>query len=837
MGLRDYHRKRDFAETPEPEGSEKARGREHPGLAYLIHKHAATRLHYDLRLELDGVLKSWAVPKGPSLDSTDKHLAVEVEDHPLDYGSFEGTIPAGQYGGGTVLLWDRGTWEPVGDPHQGLAAGKLRFVIHGEKLQGAWVLVLMKGPRSANEKKRNWLLIKEKDEEARSAKAFSITQSRPESVATGRTLEEIADAVKAPLPDAFSPALATMVREAPAGDEWLHEIKFDGYRALAFIAGGKARIVSRNGKDWTERFGPLALAAAALPVREALLDGEVVVLRPDGTTSFSGLQAALAGGRDRDLTYYLFDLLHRDGRDMTRVPLVERKRALAALLREVPGPLRLSTHVEGQGREFFLEACKHGLEGVVSKRADSPYTSGRGRDWVKAKCTKSQEFVIAGYTGPSKGGSPVAALLLGVHDERGRLVYAGRVGSGFTDAVAADLQRKLARLEQEKSPFAVPPPRAVTRGARWVAPRLIADVNFAEWTPDGVLRHPAFKGLREDKAASEIVREQPMPRAAEVKAAVRGSVSVAGVRLTHPDRVLYPDSNLTKLALARYYEDIASWVLPHVANRPLSLLRCPDGVGKPCFFQKHIAGTMPEHIHGIEIEEKEGNDTSLYVDSLAGIVTLVQMGVLEIHPWGSRVDDVERPDRITFDLDPDPALPWSRVVAGAHLVREHLSAIGLESFVKTTGGKGLHVVVPVRRRLEWEAIKAFSKQVVERIVRERPKEYTSRLSLADRRGRIFIDYLRNGRGATAVSAYSTRARAGAPVSTPLSWDELGPDARSSAYHVLTLPDRLARLAADPWAGFAKSRQSVTKEMVRVVSPSPLPHRPASLPSLRRSHRR
>jgi bifunctional non-homologous end joining protein LigD len=882
MGLQEYKRKRDFKKTPEPAGKVAAA----KGHSFVIQKHAATRLHYDFRLEMEGVLRSWAVPKGPSLDPAEKRLAVHVEDHPLDYGDFEGIIPKGQYGGGTVLLWDHGTWylEEDGetDPVKAYRKGKLKFRLEGEKLHGRWNLVRMHGEK-AGENKENWLLFKENDEAAVPGSGDAVVQEYPESVATGLSLEEIAadpdrvwksnreekvekkeakkpakapkaapasalspaslpGARKAKIPAKIAPQLATLVSEPPKGEEWVHELKFDGYRIVCELREGKVKAVTRNGKDWSDRFGVVTRAVADLPAREVVLDGEVAVLLPNGTTSFQALQNALGGDTNADLVYFVFDLLYLDGHDLRGVPLLERKQALARLLETQPkqGTIRLSDHVQGSGDEFYRHSCDFGLEGIISKRGDLPYEGGRGKGWLKVKCLKRQELVIVGFTDPEGSRTGLGALLLAVN-QGDDLVFAGKVGTGFNATTLKDLRKRLDKLERKTPAFKKAPRGAEARRSHWVEPKLVAEVAFTEWTEDGVLRHPTFQGLREDKAASDVVREveqkPPAKKIVAKKTAAKKTAKgprkdlpalgperdpedvtsigeVAGVRITNPDRVLYPEQGLTKRELALYYERIAAWILPHLQNRPLTLVRCPEGHEKQCFYQKHISEQVPATVKRVTIE----GDSVPYgaVDSLPGLISLVQMGVLELHIWGSHIDDVERPDYVVWDLDPDEGLGWDRVVEGALKVRELLEGLGLQTFLKTTGGKGLHVCVPLVRRGDWDDVKAFTKAVVETIVAAEPSRYTSKLPKASRKGKIFIDYLRNGRGATSIAAYSTRARPNAPVSTPLFWEELETDVRGNTYTVRNLPERLEGLESDPWASFLKVRQSITAAMKKAV---------------------
>jgi bifunctional non-homologous end joining protein LigD len=639
-----------------------------------------------------------------------------------------------------------------------------------------------------------------------------------------------------PLP----PQLASPAAHAPAGADWVHEIKYDGYRVLCDVRGGAARLWTRNGKDWTERFPAVAVALARLDVRNALLDAEIAVLDTGGRTSFSALQRYLTESRG-ELRAYLFDLLQLDGEDVRDRPLVERKELLSRLLRSTRPPLQYSDHVTGRGPSFHARACRMGLEGIISKRAASPYRSGRGRDWLKVKCQRVQEFVVVGYTAPQGSRSGFGALLLAGRGEDGSFRYVGRVGTGFSARQLVELEQELGRLAVSKAPVSNPPRGAGARGVTWVEPEWVVQVEYTEWTADGMLRHPSYKGRREDKSASEVWLEaeagaeggpvaegggsmstKGSGRAGQARSGKGGTgggrerASVSGVSLSNPHRVLYADQGITKYDLALYYETVAEWILPHIADRPLTLVRCPSGQAGECFYQKHMDESAHPAIHRFPISEAEGARDYGAVDSLAGLIALVQIGVLELHTWGSRRDRLEKPDRFTLDLDPDAELPWKRVVAAALEVRGVLHALGLESFVKTTGGKGLHVVVPIARRLEWDAVKEFTKRVSEAMAADAPGRYTTNISKAQRTGRILIDYLRNGRGATAVEAYSTRARPGAPVAVPVRWDELGPKLTSDRFDVFRLPRRLASLRADPWEGYFEVRQGITAAMRRAV---------------------
>jgi bifunctional non-homologous end joining protein LigD len=790
-----YHRKRDFRRTPEPAGGTTTDA----GGRYAVQRHAARRLHYDLRLELDGVLKSWAVPKGPSLDPAEKRLAVHVEDHPLEYGDFEGTIPAGEYGAGEVVLWDRGRWTPVGDAREGYRRGKLKFVLHGEKLRGGWTLARMGG--RAGEGGKNWLLLKERDVEARPATEGDIVAERPESVAA---------VPHSALPARLRPQLATLADAPPPGDEWVHEIKYDGYRALCRLEDGRARLFTRSGQDWTDRFAPVARACAALPARTAWLDGEVVVLDGEGRARFEALQEALSAKDGSGLRYVVFDLLHEDGTDLRALPLEQRKQRLAVLLRRAggDGTLRYGDHVVGRGAAFLHQVCAHGLEGIVSKRRDAPHRDGRHPDWRKVRCHERGEFVVGGFTDPGGSRAGLGALLLGAHED-GRLRYVGRVGTGFSDAKLRELRGQLDALEQAASPFAAFPD--VPPGSHWTRPELVCEVTFTNWTRDGRLRHPVFVGLRDDKPAREVVRERPS-RAVVAPRRADETIEIAGVRVSHPDRVLWPDVGVTKAELARYYVDVADWILPHVGGRPLAVVRGPRGHAGATFFQKHIAPGMPAPVRSVRIRDDDGDKDHLVIDDVAGLVALVQMDVLEIHVWGARADDVERPDRLVLDLDPDEDVAWPVVVDGARAARLRLAHLGLESFVKTTGGKGLHLVVPLARRHGWKEMKAFARAVAADLARRLPHAFTINPAKAARRGKIYLDYLRNSRGATAVAAYSSRARPGAPVSVPLAWREVGPRLRPATLTVRTVPERLARLRADPWERVPVRRQSITASM-------------------------
>ncbi len=853
MALDLYRQKRDFTKTAEPWGT--VRGRREAG-AFVVQKHAARRLHYDFRLEMDGVLKSWAVTRGPSLVAGEKRLAVHVEDHPIDYGEFEGTIPKGEYGGGTVVLWDRGRWTPVGDAKKGYAKGHLEFELAGEKLKGRWHLVRMQ--KKPGEKHENWLLIKSEDEAARPASAPDILEERPGSVVTGRDVAEVAGeapgwssktgriakaapaagapaakkasprkskaAAKAPaggtapapeaaravpkggkraaLPDFVPPALATLQSKPPSGAAWVHEIKFDGYRIQARIEGGRVRLLTRTGLDWTARFGTdVAEALAGLTVETALIDGEIVVETANGASDFSALQADLSEGRSNRFRYYAFDLLHLDGVDLTGVGLVDRKAMLEALI-PATGAVAYSAHFGNDGDLVLRHACRLSLEGVVSKRGDAPYRSGRGKTWLKSKCGHRQEFVVAGYLPSSTTSTAIGSLVLGIYDD-GRLVHVGRVGTGYTAAVARDLHKRLAAIPVKTSPFAAGLTSDQARGVRFVRPELVAEVEFAGWTADGHLRHASFRGLREDKDAADVRREGDGEKTASAAPAPAKAATRSAVKLTHPDRVYWPDAGVTKQGLADYYMDVWRKIAPFVVARPLSMLRCPGGTTESCFFQKHLWKGANKAIRAVTDPGDPSGEPIVVIDDLDGLIGLVQAGVLEIPPWGSTLADIERPDMIILDLDPGEGVSWETVVAAAREVRARLGDAGLTAFVKTTGGKGLHVVAPLKPKADWVVVKAFCKSIANAMAADAPDSFVATVSKAKRHGRILVDYLRNGRGATAVAPYSTRARAGAPVSMPLSWQEVG-EVAPNYFTVANAPARLASLEHDPWADFREA---------------------------------
>ncbi|WP_454817718.1 DNA ligase D [Labrys neptuniae] len=839
--LEPYHHKRDFKVTPEPKG----RAGRRRGNSFVIQKHDARRLHYDFRLEMDGVLKSWAVTKGPSLVPGEKRLAVHVEDHPLDYGDFEGTIPKGEYGGGTVVLWDRGTWQSIGDAHRGYDKGHLEFELKGEKLAGRWHLIRMRGkPR---EKRENWLLIKAEDEAARPPDAPDILEERPESVKTGRDVAEIAGeepgwssktgriAPKArrtrqpagrhkpgtvsdpasikgtkrtPMPDFVEPTLATLVAKAPTGPDWIHEIKFDGYRLQARIEAGRVKLLTRSGLDWTGKFGKQVPAALqALPIGSALLDGELVVEAGTGASDFSSLQADLSEGRSDRFVYYGFDLIHLDGYDLRALPLVRRKTLLQELLADAGAEIRFSDHFEASGAMVLRHACRLSLEGIVSKLRTAPYQSGRGRSWVKSKCSARQEFVVAGYVPSTTSRKAIGSLVLGVYEDGG-LEPVGRVGTGFTRSVAEALFGRLEGMRVKQNPFARPLTAEEGRQVRFTRPDLVAEVEFRAWTADRHLRHAAFRGLREDKPAKEVVRET-RKKAGTMAAAPRRTV-----KLTHPDRLYWPQEGVTKEGLADYYTEVWRAMAPFVVGRPLALLRCPDGIEGPRFFQKHAWKGVNEHILQVSDPKDRDGEPLIAIEDLDGLIGLVQAAVLEIHPWGSTLADWERPDMITMDLDPGDDVAWGEVIAAAEQVKERLEQAGLTAFVKTSGGKGLHVVAPLKPKANWPKVKAFTKAMADAMAADSPDRFVSTIAKVKRHGKILIDYLRNQRGSTAVAPYSTRARPGAAVSMPLAWEELAPAIGPAYFTVTNTPTRLSALAADPWAHFREAAVPLEARTVR-----------------------
>ncbi|QZD90980.1 DNA ligase D [Qipengyuania aurantiaca] len=828
--LATYNAKRNFAKTPEPSGGPQS---SESGDLFIVQKHDATRLHWDLRLEVDGVLKSWAVTKGPSHDPDIKRLAVRTEDHPMSYAEFEGTIPRGEYGGGTVMLWDRGSWAPIeGKSASNLDEGHLHFTLQGERMKGEWLLIRLK--TRPGEKRENWLLRKLQDSHVEQGDA--LVERELTSVLTGRSIAEIAagkggefplagkkddvflaqmnkaaahNASKTkprkrhkavPLPKFRKPQLATLVDEVPAGNGWMHEIKFDGYRTMVAAKGEEVRVYTRSGKDWTDKFAALVEAIAALNLPACLIDGEIVAYDSKGNPDFSTLQAVLKRGHGSQskadkLAFHAFDLVELDGEDLAPLSNIERKERLEALLATAEPPVHVAEHVIGWGEKLYDAMCRAGQEGIIAKKLDAKYRHARSKAWVKVKCTRRQEFVIVGWKKSAAKGRPFASLLL-AQNEGGKLVYKGNVGTGFTTDEMDDLAAKMRRLGRKTPP--VETDLASAKGVTWLTPKLVAEIAFAEFTADGNVRHGSYLGLRSDKPAKAVRPEKP----------ASGSKSKSQVKISSPERVIFPDSGQKKGELADYYRTVAGIMLPFAGRRPVSLVRCPQGRAKKCFFQKHDSGSFGDAVHHVPIREKDGGtEDYLYVEDARGILQCVQMGTIEFHGWASRSDDVEAPDRVIFDLDPDEGLDFKDVKQAARDIRARLSDIGLVSFAMLSGGKGVHVVVPLSRGHGWEAHKDFARRFAEALSLAEPERFTATMSKAKRKGRIFIDWLRNQRGSTAVLPYSARARSGAPVAAPIGWNELKEmqDAKPFTIDdVAALIDRAASKELSGW-GFAEQR--------------------------------
>lgn len=822
ISLATYAARREFANTPEPSAETKPAARrvaKRP--IFVVQQHHARRLHWDFRLQQGDVLWSWAVPKGPTMEVGVKRLAVRTEDHPLAYATFEGTIPEGNYGAGKVLRWDSGSWQPAGDPAAGLAGGDLKFTLRGDRLSGAFVLVRMK-PRP-NERGENWLLIKERDQVAEPPRR----SGRPVPAPPG--LPPLAR--RAALPRRIAPQLATTVEQPPRAGDWLHEIKFDGYRLLVRNDGKQAQLMTRGGHDWTARLPGIAREASGWG-RAMLVDGELIAVRADGVSDFSALQARLAEGKDRSLVLQAFDLLHLDGHDLTRCRLDERKALLAMVLRQ-GARIRLSTHLSADAEAMRKRACAMGLEGIISKRADAPYTPGRSTSWIKLKCQGREEFIVLGFTPPAGSRVGIGALHVGYRDPEGQLHYAGGVGTGFDDGLLAMLARRLRNVTRR-----VPPPGLVVRGEppdpaiRWVTPSMVIEVRYGAWSAAGRLRHAVFLGAREDKAATDVVRpvpdEQPgkaaalrsvvqvkpqrrtkprgadeLPKLVVARAPVKATLELEGVRLTHPDRALWPD--IAKRQLAEYWRSVAPHALPGLARRPLALVRFPTGISGESFFQKHAQKhTMPGQPGPLRAATSKG-DPYLAIDDVAGLVACAQLSAIELHAWGATEDDPDHPDQLVFDLDPGDGVSFAQVVQGAHAVRDMLSRVPLPAYCRTTGGKGLHLVVPLKPRAGWPEARAFAKAFAETLASQMPDRFVATLPKKQRRGRILIDWLRNGRGATAIGSFSPRGRDGATVATPLAWREVTKSLDPRQFTVATVPKRLKALRRDPWHGFDQDR--------------------------------
>ncbi len=823
--LAQYNAKRDFKLTPEPAGKV-AKGE---GNRFIVQKHDATRLHYDFRLEVDGVLKSWAVTKGPSADPADKRLAVRTEDHPMSYADFEGVIPKGEYGGGSVMLWDRGTWAPIaGKSAKDIEKGHLHFTLDGERMKGEWLLVRMK-PRG-NEKRENWLLRKVND--AYAGGTDDLVGRQLTSVLTGRTMAEIAgdeggeQSLKGAKGEAFAqkmaaaaahnkkvakPAakgkppkfrplqLATLVDAVPTGNGWFHEIKYDGYRAEIAAAGGDVRVYTRNGLDWTEKFAPLVRHVAALNLPPCLIDGEIVAYDKEGNPDFSSLQSVLKRGHGAQdeataLHFFAFDLLEAGGQSLAKLANLERKERLEALLRDAQPPIAVADHVIGAGETLYAAMCGAAQEGIISKRADAGYLGRRTKSWVKVKCTRRQEFIIVGWKPSSTKQRPFSSLLLAQY-EGDTLVYKGNVGTGFNSDSLADLAKRFAKLERKSAALEVD--KVAARKVRWLKPDLVAEIAFAEFTASGSVRHASFLGLRQDKEAKDVTPEvkQPAPEAE------------SDVKISSRERVIFPEAKATKGDLADYYAAVAPLMLAHMARRPISLVRCPQGRAKKCFFQKHDSGSFGDHVHHVPIREKDGShEDYLYVEDAGGILACVQMGTIEFHGWDSHVETLEKPDRMVFDLDPDEGLDFADVKKSALDIRRQLADIGLVSFAMLSGGKGVHVVVPLDPGHDWDAHKDFSKRFAEALSLAEPDRYVATMSKAKRKGKIFIDYLRNQRGSTAIMPWSARARENAPVAVPIGWEELAEVKSAGQWTIMDAAALLERAASPELKGWGFASQ-------------------------------
>ena len=776
------------------------------------------------------MLKSWAVPKGPSLDPAVKRLAMHVEDHPMEYGSFEGIIPKGQYGGGTVMLWDKGEWIPQDqNPNAAFHKGDMTFRLRAKKLNGLWKLIRIRN----NEK--GWLLIKIKDEYAKPAEQYDITVDEPNSVKSKQSMEEITTHYQhvwgkhglekpakkvspkkkvinksilnlptIPFPDVIFPEFATLVDKPPEGDNWLHEIKLDGYRLLALKKSGQTRLITRRQNDWTHKFKDIARAINHLPFANAILDGEIVLLDEHQRSNFQLLQNAIKTNLGKPLIYYVFDLIYYDQHDLSSLPLLERKNILQQIIPSDDALIRYNDHLFGSGSEILAKACELSLEGIVSKDIQSPYVQRRTKQWLKTKCLKQQEFVIGGYNKPKGRRQYFGSLLLGTYNQRGELIYHGNVGTGFTEASLKSTDQLLKKNQVREMPFAKRPPGASK--AIWVKPVLVAEIEFSEWTDENYLRHPSFKGLRNDKPAREIVQEQEI-EIEKIMQKKPKKITTSPLKITNPNKLLYPEDRITKQQVAAYYQYIEPWIMPYIVHRPLTIVRCPEGYQK-CFYQKHINQSTPKSLYGIRIKEKENEEDCIYIKDHAGLMAFPQMGVLEIHPWGSNIDRIEYPDMMIFDLDPGPQISWKTIVKAALEIRQYLQDLKLTSFIKTTGGKGLHIVVPIQPEYDWDQVGNFAEVFVNFLVKTDPTSYVSKMTKAKRVGKIYVDYLRNRRGATAIAPYSTRARPYAPVATPIDWDELSVDMRDNFFNLKTIHKRLDTLKSDPWKNFFKQKQSL-----------------------------
>ena len=808
--LNEYNQKRNFARTLEPEGiTEVAQ----EGLRYVVQHHLARRDHYDFRLEWDGTLLSWAVPKGPSYDTRDKRLAIQVEEHPLEYRNFEGTIAKGEYGGGVVMIWDEGCWEPYGDVADGLRAGVLKFVLNGRRLKGKWALVRLK--RKAGDTKDNWLLLKEKDEYAKNTDGISEFAT---SIRTGRTMIGIEEGEDEKITNnPFSSTdvqLAQLAHTAPTGEDWLYELKYDGYRILAYIEGNSVRLITRNSNDYTVRFRDVASSLTEWAgSRAMILDGEMAITDEAGKTDFQALQNFMKNPQAKNLTYIVFDLLALDGKDLRGRRLIDRKETLEALMKDAPQNLYYSRHVRGNGKESFRAACESGMEGIVGKKADSVYSGARNGDWIKLKCDKRQEFVIGGYTLSDKKTSGLSSLLLGVY-AGGKLVYAGRAGTGLSQADMKELAGKFACLKRVEPPFQLAPKPRSKEKITWLEPELVAEIKFAEWTADHLLRQSSFKGLRTDKNPRDIKKEKAdeelkppstVKKAESIVEVNTNGIIIEGIKISNPDKVIFADSEITKGDVIRYYAHVAERMLPYVSRRVLSIVRCPKGISQTCFYKKHPGPgslgivTIPVSTGGGKMEDY------FYIENTSGLIAEAQMGTLEFHTWGSRVDELEKPDMMVFDLDPDEGMDLSRVRQGVRDVKNILTELSLNSYLKTSGGKGYHVIVPLKPAASWDGFHNFARRVAEVMEQKWPERYTSNVRKAKRTDKIFIDWIRNGRGATSIAPYSLRARKGAGVSMPIAWDELDTVAPDG----VNMAEALRRIGGnDPWQDFFRNNQQL-----------------------------
>jgi len=849
--LKRYKEKRNFGVTPEPEEG----GASAPGtLQFVVQKHWATRLHYDFRIELDGAMKSWAVPKGPSYDTHDKRMAVHVEDHPISYNEFEGEIPPKQYGAGKVIIWDKGTWTPLGDARKGYKEGHLKFELHGYKLRGKWALVRMHG-NNKSDKQDAWLLIKEHDGYARPAAEFSVVDQFPDSVAalpmpdsaaaapaTGAAASTSpakrggkaakggmpADAVKAAMPTKLSPLLATLVDGPPPDPQnWIYEIKFDGYRLLARVDVKGVQLFTRNGHDWSSRMPHLVHAIERMKLKPGWLDGEVVVLNESGGTDFQALQNAFDSDKTRNIVYFLFDVPYYGGFDLTGVPLVERRALLETLLAKAPPEIRFSAVFDAPPQDIVASACKIGLEGVIGKKKNSTYASRRSPDWIKLKCSSRQEFVIGGYTDPKGSRVGIGSLLLGVHDEKGELIYAGKVGTGFNDRMLVDMLQRLKPLRVDKRPFKDPTEN--DRLAHWVKPVLLAEVTFSEWTKDGHVRHPVFHALRSDKPAKAIIREKPVhqtgaKREPETQVGPAPATTMpANFKVSNADRVVDKSTGITKVEVVRFYGLVAPLMMEHLKARPVSFVRAPQGIHGQLFFQKHLEEGQMSGVRQLDPALWPAHPALIEIAAPLGLLSAAQMNVIEFHTWNGVKTLIGKPDRMTFDLDPGEGVAWPMVQQAAELMRVVLDELDLPSFCKTSGGKGLHVVVPLKRQYDWDTVKDFSEAIVRHMARTLPQIFVAKSGPSNRVGRIFIDYLRNGFGATTICAWSVRARPGMGVSVPVEWQEVPTLTSGAQWTLRNIHARLDR-GNQPWAGYAKAAKSPGAAMKRLGFEAASPRR-------------